>query len=538
MTTSDTHRTIGGRYRLDRSIGQGGMGTVWQGHDELLGREVAVKEVRFPPELGKQEMADLRERTMREARATARLSHPNVITTYDVVEEDDRPWIVMELLSTRSLSELLRDEGPLPPHRVAEIGLGVLSALETSHGQGIVHRDVKPSNILITADGRPVLTDYGIATMTGDPALTSTGVVLGSPAYMSPERARGRAFGPESDLWSLGATLYSAAEGRPPFESDNALGTLTAVISDPVTPLSVGGPLALAVDGLLRKDPQERAGFRETRELLTRAAADHSTGPAAAAPATVALDRAGRTEAMPAGGVQEQVRDTPPPAAPPTRYDESEQSRGPLLVAGLVVALLVIGGLVYAALNAGGDSGEEANDKPTGSASSAPAPSSSKSEPQASESSSQPPADNGVPAGYQLYEDPSGFSVAVPKDWQPSQSSETAVDIKSPDGSSFLRIDQTSEPKDDAKQAWEEQEQTTSQELPNYQRISIESVEYNGWDAADWEFTFGNNTHVLNRGFVTDPNHGYALYLSSREDQWDANQEVFQTAADTFQPAS
>ena len=136
MTTSDTHRTIGGRYRLDRSIGQGGMGTVWQGHDELLGREVAVKEVRFPPELGEQEMADLRERTLREARATARLSHPNVVTTYDVVEEDDRPWIVMELLSTRSLSEVLRDDGPLPPHRVAEIGLGVLGALETSHAPG------------------------------------------------------------------------------------------------------------------------------------------------------------------------------------------------------------------------------------------------------------------------------------------------------------------------------------------------------------------------------------------------------------------
>ena len=138
---------------------------------------------------------------------------------------------------------MLRDDGPLPPHRVAEIGLGVLGALETSHAQGIVHRDVKPSNVLITADGRPVLTDFGIATMAGDPALTSTGVVLGSPAYMSPERARGKAFGPEGDLWSLGATLYAAVEGRPPFESDNALGTLTAVISDPVPPLSVGGPL-------------------------------------------------------------------------------------------------------------------------------------------------------------------------------------------------------------------------------------------------------------------------------------------------------
>ena len=172
------------------------MGTVWQGHDELLGREVAIKEVRFPPELGRQEIADLRERTLREARATARLSHPNVITTYDVVEEDGRPWIVMELLKTHSLSEVLRDDGPLPPHRVAEIGLGVLAALETAHAQGVVHRDVKPSNVLVTADGRPVLTDFGIATMAGDPALTSTGVVLGSPAYMSPERARGKALRP------------------------------------------------------------------------------------------------------------------------------------------------------------------------------------------------------------------------------------------------------------------------------------------------------------------------------------------------------
>src|SRR3954470_7259629 len=304
MNTSDTYRTIGGRYRLDRSIGQGGMGTVWQGHDELLGRAGAVKEVRFPPELGEREIADLRERTLREARATARLSHPNVITTYDVVEEDDRPWIVMELLTNRSLSEVLREDGPLPPHRVAEIGLGVLSALETSHAQGVVHRDVKPSNVLVTTDGRPVLTDFGIATMAGDPALTSTGVVLGSPAYMSPERARGKAFGPESDLWSLGVTLFAAAEGRPPFESDNALGTLSAVISVPGPPMSVGGPLALAVGGLLRKDPQERASIATVRAQLQEAAAD-STTEAVAAPvvATVALDRAGRTEALPAAGV-------------------------------------------------------------------------------------------------------------------------------------------------------------------------------------------------------------------------------------------
>jgi serine/threonine protein kinase len=192
MSPSDAQtRTIGGRYRLDRTIGSGGMGTVWAGTDELLGRQVAVKEVRFPPELGGREQHELRERTMREARATAKLSHPNVVTTYDVVEEDDRPYIVMELLPTRSLSTVLREDGPLPPHRVAQIGVEMLSALEASHKQGVVHRDVKPGNVLLTTDGRAVLTDFGIATMAGDPALTSTGVVLGSPSYMSPEQARG-----------------------------------------------------------------------------------------------------------------------------------------------------------------------------------------------------------------------------------------------------------------------------------------------------------------------------------------------------------
>jgi serine/threonine protein kinase len=538
MSTSNTHRTIGGRYRLDRSIGQGGMGTVWQGHDQLLGREVAVKEVRFPPELGKQEVADLRERTLREARATARLSHPNVITTYDVVEEDDRPWIVMELLKTRSLSEVLRDEGPLPPHRVAEIGLGVLAALETAHAQGVVHRDVKPSNVLVTADGRPVLTDFGIATMAGDPALTSTGVVLGSPAYMSPERARGKAFGPESDLWSLGVTLFVAAEGRPPFESDNALGTLTAIISDPVPPMSVGGPLALAVGGLLRKEPQERASIATVRKQLQEAAADRTTEAAAPVVSTVALDRAGHTEALPAAGVgaaAPRAAAPPPPPSGPTTYDDEGRRRSGLLVAALVVGVLLIGSIVAFALLSGGGDPNTADPRTTASTSAPPTTTSST--PPATSTSAPPPSDNGAPAGYKLYEDPTGFSLAVPNGWHAEQSSATAVDIKSPDGASFLRVDQTDQPKDDAKKAWEEQEKSVKKDLPNYHRISIETVDYNGWDAADWEFTFGNNTHVLNRGFVPDSSHGYALYLSTPEDQWASSQDVFQTAADTFKPA-
>jgi serine/threonine protein kinase len=538
MSTTDDQRILSGRYRLVRSIGQGGMGTVWEAHDDVLHRQVAVKEVRFPPELGSEEVADLRERTMREARATARLSHPNVVRTYDVVEEDDRPWIVMELLSTRSLAELMRDAGPLSPHRVAEIGLGVLGALEAAHAQGVVHRDVKPSNVLITDDGRPVLTDFGIATTAGDPALTSTGVVLGSPAYMPPERARGRAFGAESDLWSLGATLFAAAEGRPPFDADNALGVLTSVISDPVPPLSAGGALAEAVAGLMAKDPAERFGIPATRALLERAAAvrsDTATVP------TEPAEAADRTRVVPAVAPAAPRRDVPPPAY--DRTADSDVDDGPrrgLLAAGLVVALLIISGLIALAI-AQNDDDPNPNDSaapPKSSASSSTSPSTTTSKsPSSSPPSSSAPADNGVPAGYQQYRDPSGFSLAVPDDWSAKQSSSTAVDITSPDGSSFLRIDQTDQPKNDAKKAWEQQEKSTSKQLPNYQRISIESVEYNGWDAADWEFTFGNDTHVLNRGFVPNANHGYAIYLSSREENWSANQEVFQTAADTFQPA-
>lgn len=529
-------RVIGGRYRLDRSIGSGGMGTVWHGIDELLGREVAVKEVRFPAEIGESEQAELRERTLREARATARLSHPNVVTTYDVVEEDGRPYIVMELLPTRSLSTVLREDGPLLPHRVARIGLEMLGALETSHRQGVVHRDVKPGNVLLTLDGRAVLTDFGIATMAGDPALTSTGVVLGSPAYMSPERARGHKPGPESDLWSLGATLYAAAEGRPPYDSDNALGTLTAVISDPVEPPSTGGPLGEAIMGLLVKDPAERMDIPTARALLERAATDRSTVATVAGPAAgVALDRAGRTEAL------HPVHAAAAAMLPDVRedydgYDEERRPRG-LLVTALVVALLVIGGLVAYALTSGGDGNDIADP--------APEKSSSQSSPKASQSSESTPetpaestpADDGLPAGFITYTDESGYSVAVPEGWTDAPSSPTAVDLTDPSGTRFLRIDQTDSPGDDPKKDWERQEKSVEKRLDGYERIDIDEVDYNGWPAADWEFTFGTNTHVLNRGFVPNENKGYALYLSSSEDQWAESLQIFATAADTFVPA-
>jgi eukaryotic-like serine/threonine-protein kinase len=213
----DTGRLVAGRYRLLAALGNGGMGTVWQAEDELLTRPVAVKEVSPPASVTDGERTMLRERTLREARTAARLSHPNVVTIYDVVEDDGRPWIVMELIAARSLRDLLEADGPLSPQQAARVGLQVLAALTAAHSLGILHRDVTPGNVLIDAGGRAVLADFGIARTQDSPTLTTSGVVVGSPSYIAPERASGEPGGPESDLWSLGATLYAMVEGRPPY---------------------------------------------------------------------------------------------------------------------------------------------------------------------------------------------------------------------------------------------------------------------------------------------------------------------------------
>ncbi|QNE18731.1 serine/threonine protein kinase [Kribbella qitaiheensis] len=283
MRTEESEgRLLAGRYRLLGSLGRGGMGVVWHAHDEVLHREVAVKEILLPPELPDEERKMLRRRTLREARSAARLSHPNVVAVYDVVEEEGRPWIVMEFVKSRTLADALRQEGPLPFRLVAEIGLQVLDALEAAHPAGVLHRDVKPSNVLLAEGGRVVLTDFGIATLEGDPSLTQSGTLVGSPAYIAPERVQARGAGPESDLWSLGATLYTAVEGRPPHDRGGVLPTLTAAVTEAPDPPKLAGPLWPALEALLRKNPAERADARTARSLLHRAA---TAPPSTAAPA-------------------------------------------------------------------------------------------------------------------------------------------------------------------------------------------------------------------------------------------------------------
>jgi serine/threonine protein kinase len=263
---------VAGRYRLDSHLGSGGMGTVWRGWDEVLRRQVAVKEVTIAPGLPDAEAELLRERYLREARATARLHHPAVVGVYDVIPEPGRVWIVMELVNARDLAAVLREDGPLEPTRVARIGLQLLDALDAAHAAGVLHRDVKPANVLI-AEGRTVLTDFGVASVTGDSSLTRTGQLVGSPAYLAPERLTGGSVGPASDLWSLGCTLYAATEGKPPFLRPEQFAIIAAITVDPVPPARQAGLLTPVLYGLLEKDAAARWDSARTRSALLRVAA-------------------------------------------------------------------------------------------------------------------------------------------------------------------------------------------------------------------------------------------------------------------------
>ncbi|MFD8739010.1 protein kinase [Streptomyces sp. NPDC059618] len=293
-------RLVAGRYRLLAKLGHGGMGTVWRARDETVDREVAVKEPRVPDHLPERERANVHERMRREARAAARLDHPAVVTVHDVAVVDGQPWIVMELVRGRSLGDALT-EGTLDGREAARIGLEVLGALEAAHAAGVLHRDVKPDNVLLGPHGRVVLTDFGIARIEGDTSLTDTGGFVGSPEYTAPERVLGVRPGPASDLWSLGVLLYAATEGVSPFRRSNTPATLQSVLkSVPAAPASAGAPLAEVIDGLLAKEPSHRPAAAEVRRLL-----EEALRPPAPTRAT-RFEDAGTPESAPepAGGVR------------------------------------------------------------------------------------------------------------------------------------------------------------------------------------------------------------------------------------------
>ncbi|MFI1257171.1 serine/threonine-protein kinase [Streptomyces netropsis] len=318
-------RRVGGRYRLVSRLGHGGMGTVWKARDEVVDRDVAVKEPRVPDHLPESMRQTVYQRMQREARAAARIDHPSVVTVHDVVIEDGRPWIVMELVRGRSLADRL-SEGTLDPRETAKIGLAVLGALSAAHAAGVLHRDVKPDNVLLGPDDRVVLTDFGIAQIEGEQGLTETGAFVGSPEFVAPERVLGQVPGPESDLWSLGVVLYAAVEGVSPFRRTNTPATLQSILSaEPQTPSRGSGALGALVMQLLRKDPAARPTSAEARQTLESVA--RPTAPQPAAFATPA----------PAGGGSRWV----PPVLQGNRKAQWGLGGG-IVALGVAAALLIV----------------------------------------------------------------------------------------------------------------------------------------------------------------------------------------------------
>ncbi|MGI5164833.1 protein kinase domain-containing protein [Spirillospora sp. CA-253888] len=570
-------RLLAQRYRLVTKVGRGGMGTVWQAHDEVLGRDVAVKEVILPHGLTDEERAVQYKRTFREARTAARLGHPGVVTVYDVVEEDGRPWIIMELIHARSLDQVIKQDGPLEIRRAAEIGRQMLAALHAAHDAGVLHRDVKPSNVLLTAGDRAVLTDFGIATAAGDATLTQTGLVMGSPAYIAPERARGRTAGPASDLWSLGVTLYAMVHGRSPFERSEPMAALVAVISEEPDPPDKAGRLAPVIEGLLRKNPDERMDAIEAGALLDGIVRQETVDtqrtmavevtedmlappeprvppPAAEPPAEQPTD--GRTRVTPAVGEERAPASgatwnagphTEPAARPPAPRDGSGgPNRTALLVGAIIlVALLAVGGV---ALMLNGD--DKPADKRSGQKSLAPTAKASSKPPATSapptsakpSPSDTPPAD-GVPAGFRRHEDRTGFSIAIPKDYKGPRRERSSVFFDAP-GGGYIQIDQTSSPGPSALNDWKKSDAGAPKNFKNYKLLRLAPTGNHppvpdtgdGSKSADWEFTHGNGSRILNRGFVAN-GRGYAILIAGPADGWDARMEKLAPVFSSFKAA-
>ncbi|MFC6287762.1 serine/threonine-protein kinase [Nocardioides sp. GCM10027113] len=340
---------IAGRYELEREIGRGGMGAVWLARDAVLGRMVAVKRIGMVPGGGSPDL----ERAEREARLAARLNHPHVVAVFDLVTEGDERWLVMEHVDGSTLAELVRREGPMAPDRAASLLAQAADALAAAHTAGIVHRDVKPSNMLVTADGQVKLSDFGIARAEADATLTQTGLVTGSPAYLAPEVAAGQPATPASDVWSLGATLFHALSGRPPYEvGDNLMGTLYRIVHEEPPRLPDAGRLGPLLAATMTREPAERWPMSRVRDTLHGGGNGRARMPAAApAPSVSPRPRASEdthTDVLPAGAAP-----VPPPAATPDPTSgRGRRSRGRLLVAAAVAVLL---GLVVWLLLGGED---------------------------------------------------------------------------------------------------------------------------------------------------------------------------------------
>ncbi len=524
----DASTLLADRYRLGELLGRGGMGQVWLAHDATLEREVAVKQIDLPEELAEGDAAV--RRTLREARAAARLSHPNVVQVYDVLSLDDRTVIVMEYVPSRSLRQVIAEDGPLDAYRVARIGLDLLAALQAAHRAGVQHRDVKPANVLLAEDGRVLLTDFGIAALDDDSLTSRSDVLIGSPLYMAPERARFGTSGPAADLWGLGATLYAAVEGHSPFQRTSTMATLAALATEEPDPPQQAGALTPLLDGLLRKDPAERIEAEEAERLLREA--------------VVALETPITVVPKPRTPADDEI-----PTDPPAVRAEKPLNRKLIALAAAVLVLLA-GVAVFLATRpsselTAGDSpattqataaasatSAATSAKPSAAASSSAAPSSSVS---ASATIGRPP----LPAGFLDYKDKTGFSVYVPKGWTTSK--EGTIRYWRDGKGHVLGIDQTDSPRSNPVADWRSQRDARIKggDFPSYHEVKLESVDY-FVKAADWEFTYrkSGTQHINNRGVVTSAHQAYGFWFQTPDSDWtEYRKSVLNVVFASFVPA-
>ncbi|MEV6583353.1 serine/threonine-protein kinase [Streptomyces sp. NPDC051582] len=535
---------IAGRYRLEKRLGRGGMGTVWQASDELLGRPVAVKELHVD---GGTETKG----ALREARTVAKVRHPHVVVVHDVVEHDGRPHIVMELVEGGSLADRLAAEGPLGPAETARTGLALLGALRAAHARGVLHRDVKPANVLLEAGtGRVVLTDFGIASLAGSTTVSETGAFVGSPEYTSPERMRGAAAGPESDLWSLGVLLCAALTGKSPFHRDSLGGVLHAVVFAEFRAPAQAGPLAPVVRGLLERLPERRMDAAEAERLLSAyvstgtvpAVADRAPGPDA--------ETASATSAAPgdgAGGPGGTVAHSPTehvarPSAPVRRTR-------PALRAGLIAALCAaaVAGAVAVTSQFGERSAQGSRQTPQAGASAssratAPSPSPADAKPARTPSPAAPAAARPAPAGYRSVSDAEGFSLAVPDGFQRSTDDQRVFYV-SPDGAFRIGVKVKPAGSEGPVTVMRLSHASGPATNPGYRDGTVVPTTHNGLPAALWEFTWDGFTaaegarHTFDVCWQED-GHLYDVWVSAPTSRLAQARSHFDAALDSFVPGS
>ncbi|MEV6394136.1 protein kinase [Streptomyces sp. NPDC051907] len=531
---SEETRLIAGRYRLLDRLGRGGMGTVWRADDELLGRRVAVKELHLDEGDAGRSASPYASAAapLREARAVARIKHPHVIVVHDVVVDDGRPYIVMELVDGGSLADRIASGGLLDVAETARIGIALLGALRAAHGLGVLHRDLKPANVLLEeSTGRVVLTDFGIARLAGSTTITEEGSFVGSPEYTAPERMQGSEAGPESDLWSLGVLLCAALSGESPFRRDSLGGILHAVVEDAIRPPAQAAPLLPVVLGLLERDPARRLDATEAERLLRTYVTTGSL------PSTEVRYTPTHHD-LP----QSPATGTPTPATAPTG---PPRRRTPFLVVAALVAALAGAGAVAALVVRG--EGQTAGATPSSSPQSTPGATaagsagSTANPPRTAQSpapGSTPTAKTPVPAGYRTVTDSSGFSLAVPEGFARSHDDER-VYYMAADQSIRIGIRVQAAKPDGPLGAMRRSAARGPDTNPGYRDGKVTATTHNGLAAAFWEFTWNGFSMPEGARHTYDicwdeKGRMYDVWVSAPVGRMDEARRHFDTALDSF----